>query len=140
MFKLVMALTMATGTAFADTPGNEEKVCYKKIACVTIKKRTVKRAKQADAAVLPKVVEYKPIVVEHVYEREVVKYKNTVYIFAHRTFIGTETSVSGNTAKVDSVTAVVPGIGYMRHTEDGVALGIAIDYLKNVQMSAGLDF
>lgn len=77
----------------------------------------------------PKKPSCEPIVVNNYFIREVSKYNNTLYLYAHRVDTGTN-----HTNRVSTF-----GLGYMRH-ENGVAFGAAVDLKANVQLSAGLDY
>jgi len=97
-------------------------------------KKAVAKPAEAEVKVVPKVTQLPDEV--HVDNTR----RNTIYLYAHRTHLRTDTEVSGNKATVYSRRATVPGLGYMRHTDSGLALGIACDVLKNAQLSVGLDF
>lgn len=66
--------------------------------------------------------------------------RNIVYLYGHRVHLRADTETTGSSTKVYSRRATVLGVGYMRVTDDGLALGIACDVLKNSQLAIGLGF
>ena len=92
---------------------NMASFCAKaKVDCNAIKNR--KPAKISAVAV----GEPHPQVVREYYIKEVPKFQNTVYIYA----------------------AEAPGLGYMRHGEDGLVLGATLDTKAKGQLIIGLDY
>lgn len=152
MIKFLLPLFVALNVN-ADSPGKmttseADQQCKQVTMTVCKGEKAVVVKKKAKAKKAPKptpVIYLEDVIVEKkvVVEKRVVVDKtrrNTMFLYGQNKITDLNTTVSGNSASVESERNLVPGIGYQRQFDSGLMLGAGVDTQADVQLQVGVSW